>query len=161
MDRVVQDGIVLALPLLLLLCTYFTGTWVERRHYASIRRRESRSRRFPATTFRTLPPGWQVTGAGLVTGSVVVSVDYFKRFLAGLRMLFGGRVRSFESILDRARREALLRLKEEASRQGYAAVVNVRLETSRIANAAGGGQGLAGLEILAYGTGVVLATPPS
>jgi uncharacterized protein YbjQ (UPF0145 family) len=47
-----------------------------------------------------------------VSGSVVVSVDYFKRFLAGLRTLVGGRVTSYETLLDRARREAILRCKE-------------------------------------------------
>ena len=45
----------------------------------------------------------------------MVSVDYFKRFLAGLRMIFGGRVSSYESLLDRARREALLRMRLQAA----------------------------------------------
>ena len=34
-------------------------------------------------------------------GNVVVSVDYFKRFVAHLRMIFGGRVHTYESLLDR------------------------------------------------------------
>ena len=161
MDVATELGIQLGLPLLLLIATYFTGSWVERRHYTSIRLREQESLRFPIISFETLPTSWQVTGSGLVTGSVVISVDYFKRFLAGLRMLFGGRVKSYESILDRARREALLRLKEAAHAEGYAAVVNVRIETSRMASAARNGQGVAGLEILAFGTGVVLAQPPA
>jgi uncharacterized protein YbjQ (UPF0145 family) len=161
LDVLLQTGVELGLPLLLLVATYFIGNWIERRHYESIRRREREWLHFPATTFPTLPAGWVVTGSGLVTASVVTSVDYFKRFLAGLRMLVGGRVKSYESILDRARREALLRLKEEAGRQGYTAVVNVRIETSRMASAGRGGQGVAGLEILAFGTGVALATAPA
>jgi uncharacterized protein YbjQ (UPF0145 family) len=160
-DATAELALQLGIPLLLLLATYFTGSAVERRHYRSIRLRERESLRFPATTFEALPAGWQVTSSGLVTGSVVISVDYFKRFLAGLRMIFGGRVKSFESILDRARREALLRLKEAAQDAGYAAVVNVRVETSRLANAARNGQGVAGLEILAFGTGVALKQPPA
>jgi uncharacterized protein YbjQ (UPF0145 family) len=159
-DLVIQTALQIGLPLLLLVATYFIGGRVERRHYASIRRRERESLRFPAMTLSTLPASWQVTDSGLVTGSVVVSVDYFKRFLAGLRMIVGGRVKSYESILDRARREAVLRLVEGAGRQGYSAVVNVRIETSRMASAARGGQGVAGLEILAFGTGVALAKPP-
>ena len=99
--------------------------------------------------------------SGLVNGSVVVSVDYFKRFLAGLRQLIGGRVKSYESILDRARREAVLRLKADAIARGYNAVVNVRLETTRMANARRGGEGIAGLEVLAYGTGLKLRRDPS
>ncbi len=142
--------------LVLLLIAFFTGEWLERRHFKSIRSREGRWQRLPAISFRTTPSAWQVTDTGLVMGNTVVSVDYFKRFLAGLRMIFGGRVRSYETLLDRARREALLRLKKDAIDRGYHAVINVRLETSRMANGKGG-QGTAGVEILAFGTGLKLA----
>jgi len=154
-DPTTEALINLGLPLLLLVATYFTGSAVERRHYRSIRAREFESRQLPAITFRTLPRRWEVVGSGLVSGSVVISVDYFKRFLAGLRQFVGGRVKSYETILDRARREAVLRLKEEAAAAGYAAVINVRLETARMANGRNG-SGIAGLEVLAYGTGIKL-----
>jgi len=140
--------------------TYFTGSWVERRHYKTIRNREARWRRLPAISFRRVPPSWEVLESGLVSGSVVISVDYFKRFLAGLRALVGGRIKSYESLLDRARREALLRLKKEAMDRGYHAVLNVRLETSRIANARGD-QRTAGVEVLAFGTGLKLRNRPA
>ncbi len=81
------------IPLALLVVAYFTGTALERRHYASIRERELRWRNLPAVTICSIPPNWKVVGCTLITGSVVISVDYFKRFLAGLRMIFGGRVR--------------------------------------------------------------------
>jgi uncharacterized protein YbjQ (UPF0145 family) len=154
-DSTTEALINLGLPLLLLVATYFTGSAVERRHYRSIRAREFESRQLPAITFRTMPRRWEVVGSGLVSGSVVISVDYFKRFLAGLRQFVGGRVKSYETILDRARREAMLRLKEEAAAAGYAAVINVRLETARMANGRNG-SGIAGLEVLAYGTGIKL-----
>ena len=96
--------------------------------------------------------------SGLVQGNVVISLDYFKRFIAGLRMLFGGRIKTYEPLLDRARREAVLRMIEEAKRDGYDAVVNVRLETSRLASARADGKGVAGVEILAFGTALKLAT---
>ena len=155
MDPTTDALINLGLPLLLLVATYFTGNAVERRHYRSIRARELESQRLPAITFQTLPEHWEVSDSGLVSGSVVISVDYFKRFLAGLRKLVGGRVKSYESILDRARREAVLRLKAQAAAAGYAAVMNVRLETARMANGRDG-SGIAGLEVLAYGTGIKL-----
>jgi uncharacterized protein YbjQ (UPF0145 family) len=160
-DPNVEAIINLGLPLFLLVATYFTGSWIERRHYRGIRAREGALQRLPAITFRTAPAGWEVEGSGLVTGSMVVSVDYFKRFLGGLRQLVGGRVKSYETILDRARREALLRLKDDAVARGYNAVVNVRLETTRMANARRNGQGIAGLEVLAYGTGLKLRRDPS
>ena len=100
--------------LMLLTTAYFTGRSIERNHYRDIRRREVALRHLPAVTFRNPPKSWQARDSGLVLGSVVISVDHFKRFLAGLRMLVGGRVKSYETLLDRARREALLRLKEDA-----------------------------------------------
>ena len=88
--------------------------------------------------------------AFLVHGTVVVSADYFKTFVAGLRNLFGGRFRSYETLMERARREALLRLKAEARRKGSKMVVCVRFETTTIAS------GWApAMEVFAYGTALV------
>jgi len=146
--------------LLLLLIAFFTGEIIERRHYKDIRSREQRWKRFPTVTFKRIPSGWEVEGSEMVYGNVVISVDHFKRFLAGLRGIFGGRIKSYESLLDRARREALLRLKQEAMQGGFHAVINVRLETSRLANARGG-EGVAGVEVLAFGTGLKLSQQPA
>ncbi len=159
MDPFVEMSVQLGIPLALLVVTYFTGTAIERRHYASIRERELRWRGLPAITFRSVPSNWKATECALVTGSVVISVDYFKRFLSGLRMIFGGRVKAYETLLDRARREALLRLKEDAVERGCQAVINVRLETCRIANGRNS-ERTAGLEVLAYGTGLKLLDAP-
>ncbi len=156
-----EASIELGLPIALLVFTYLTGRFLEQRHYRDIRRREAELIRLPAVNFRSVPKTWDVTESGLVVGSVVVSVDYFKRFLAGLRMLFGGRVKSYESLLDRGRREALLRCKEAARAQGYQAVINVRLETSRLASARRDGRATAGVEVLAFGTGLGLRSDPS
>ena len=134
------------------------GTIAERRHFADIRTRESRFRTLPALTFSKPPSDWAIAGSGLAAGSVVVSLDYFKRFAASLRMIFGGRIKAFEPLLERGRREAILRMKEDAAAAGYDAIINVRLETSRIANA--DGSTTAGVELMAYGTGVKLRGAP-
>ncbi len=140
---------------LLLLLGYLAGSYLEEAHYRRIRARELEMSGMPTVNFRSPPAGWKIESSVLVTGSVVVSVDYFKRFLAGLRILVGGRLKSYESLLDRGRREALLRMKEHAAAQGCQAVINVRLETSRMAGSSN--QGAAGVEILAFGTAVKLA----
>jgi len=150
MDTVIY----LALSAAGLILAYVVGDVIERRHYGAIRRREIATRQCMASTARTLPEDWSVATSELVTGSVVISVDHFKRFLAGLRAIVGGRVKSFESLLDRARREALLRMKEEAIARGCDAVINVRIETSRLAAATRKGKGIAGVEILAFGTAI-------
>ena len=95
----------------------------------------------------------------LVIGAVCVSIDYFKRFAAALRFLVGGRVAAYETVMDRARREAILRMKERAAAMGYEAIICVRIETARIANSRNDGKGTAGMEVVAYGTAVRFMTP--
>jgi len=145
-------------PLLLLMLAYFIGSMIERKHFRNIRRREEDNVGFPVVSFDTMPDDWNAAESTLVAGSIVVSLDYFKRVIAGLRALVGGRVKTYEPLLDRARREALLRMTEAAREQGYDAVFNVRLETSRLANARGDGKGIAGVEMLAFGTAVKFAS---
>jgi len=147
----------LGVPAFLLTLGYVAGTLAEQNHYKSIRARELRFRRMPTTNLRRPPAHWRVENVGLVCGHTVVSVDYFKRFLAQLRGLVGGRVRAYESLLDRARREAVLRMKEEAASGGYDAVINVRLESTNIASPLRNDRGTAGVEILAFGTALKLA----
>ncbi len=143
-------------PLLILLLAYFLGSYIERRHFRKIRERESALHGYPIMTFEDTPDTWRVGSSTLVSGSVVVSLDYFKRVIAGLRASVGGRIKTYEPLLDRARREALLRMAESAKGSGYDAVVNVRLETSRLANSRGNGNGTAGVEMLAFGTALKL-----
>ena len=156
-----MDGLLdLAVPLLLLIVGYFAGTMAEQSHYKSIRVRELRLRRMPTTNLKRPPPHWRVEKVALVAGSTVISVDYFKRFLAQLRGFIGGRVRSYESLLDRARRESVLRMKEEAVKLGFDAVINVRLESSNIASPMRNDRGTAGVEVLAFGTALKLIRQP-
>ncbi len=156
MDNMEKIGLALnfGLPLLILVGAYLIGSYIEKRHFQKIIEREKALQGFPVTTFAAMPSKWQVSGAELVSGNVVVSLDYFKRVIAGLRTIVGGRVKTYEPLLDRARREAMLRMAETARSRGYDAVMNVRLETSRLANASGKGRGIAGVEMLAFGTAV-------
>lgn len=144
------------MPILIIAFAYLVGNFLENRHFNSIKKREKELHGYPITTFETLPENWRVGKASLITGNVVVSLDYFKRIIAGLRGLIGGRVKTYEPLLDRARREAVLRVAEQAKKAGYDAVINIRLETSRLANSRGDGKGTAGVEMLAFGTAVTL-----
>ncbi len=143
-------------PLFVLIVTYFIGSFLERRHFQDLLAREAKHRNFPVITFQTVPKEWNVTEVDLAQGSVVISVDYFKRFLAALRGIVGGRVKSYEPLLDRARREAILRMIEDARSRGYNAILNARIETSRLATGRRDNKGIAGVEMLAFGTAVKL-----
>ena len=141
-------------PVILLVLAYFTGSFLEKRHFRSIQRREAGHQGYPVVSFDTMPDSWKVAESHLVAGNIVVSLDYFKRIIAGVRGIFGGRIKTYEPLLERARREALLRMIETAREAGYDAVFNVRLETSRLANGTRDGKGIAGVEMLAFGTAV-------
>ena len=146
----------LVLPLSLLVFAYLIGAFLEGRHFRNIESRERDFQGYPVTTFEALPESWRVGKSQLVAGSVVVSLDYFKRVIAGIRAFFGGRIKVYEPLLERARREAVLRMLEQAKQEGFDGVINVRLETSRIANAHGDNQRTAGVEMLAFGTAITL-----
>ncbi|MCH8543375.1 MAG: YbjQ family protein [Alcanivorax sp.] len=141
----------LIILLTLLLLGYVFGRLAERRHYRSIQAREDQYRQLLVLAERHLPPEY-VTGheSCLVMGNVVVSVDYFKMMIAALRNLVGGSIGAFESLLDRARREAILRMQEQASALGAGVVFNVKLETCRVSGDAS--RGVGSVEVMAYGT---------
>ena len=153
-EAVLAIAINFALPVTLLVMAYFTGRMVEHKHLKSLTERERATAPTVAMTLKTPMPGQDPESGELVTGSVVISLDYFKRFAAALRSLIGGNVKSYEPLLVRARREAVLRMKEEAIALGYRAVINVRLETSRLASGRSDGKGTAGIEMLAFGTAI-------
>lgn len=138
------------LPLSLLLLGYGVGRWQERRHYRSIRQREDALRHVLTLSTRYVPEGVVATSGQLVSGGVVISSDYFKTFVAGFRAFFGGRFRGYETLLERARREALLRLKAEAQAAGSTLVIGVRFQSTTIASLF-----TPSVEVMAFGTALM------
>lgn len=136
-----------------LILGYGFGRIAEKRHYQSILRREAALSDLILIVCKTLPESAVPPTTQMVLGNVVISVDYFKRFVAGLRMIFGGRVHTYESLLDRGRREALLRMQERAKELGANMIFNVRLETSSISK--GARRSVGSVEVLAYGTAII------
>ena len=131
---------------------YVFGRAAERKHFASILKREAQLKDLLVFNERQVPPGdWQ--HGVLVEGNVVISLDYFKRLVSTLKALFGGRLTAYESLLERARREALLRMKEQAKTKGAEMVINVRLETASISK--GKGDQIGSVEVYAYGTALM------
>lgn len=133
-----------------LLLGFVFGQIAEKRHYRSIHAREKAMLYLPATSGKQPIMGGQAVRCELVTGSVVISVDNFKRAAAALRKLVGGPVKSYESLLDRAKREAILRLKESCTDAHE--IVNLRLETVPLSKSRQGGIGA--VEVFAFATAI-------
>ncbi len=133
--------------LVLLGLGYFFGRRAEAKHYKDIQRREQLYLALPTVSSEQPIGDISVQNCVLVRGSVVISVDYFKRMLAALRAFFGGEVQAYETLLDRARREAVLRMKESCP--GAAQIINLRMETASIHR---GANSIGSVEVVAYGT---------
>lgn len=139
-------------PLWLLLIAWYAGTAVERSHFRSLALRESQVANILVTDLKSFPfAGVQPKPPRIMVAEVVIATDYLKSFLSALRKIVGGEMRSYLKLVERARREAILRVVEEAKHQGYTAVCNVRLESSDIAGTTKG-RGAAMVTLIASGT---------
>lgn len=140
----------LLIAIALLVICYFTGRSREKKHYKSIREREVKLYKQPHINFsKNVNISQPVKNAQLVSASVVIGCDYFKVFLASLRNIFGGNVSAYESVLDRGRREAILRIRESAYRMRADLVMNIKIETVMLSE-----QTMSQVCITAYGTAV-------
>lgn len=140
--------------LILLIVAYAVGITVESAHYSEIKKNEEQFLNLPAVTSKEIEDKDRIAQSQLVTGSVVISLDYFKRILAGLRNIVGGRITSYETLLDRGRREAILRMKREAQQMGADMILNMRFETSGIGTVTRKKGSVGSFEVLAYGTAI-------
>lgn len=147
-----MDGLISLIILISLITIGFiAGSYAERKHYDSIIKREKDFAQRPVISLDKTVPQREIEKTWMVTGNVVVSIDYFKRIASGLRNLVGGNMRSYESLLDRGRREAILRMQDMADDADM--ILNLRVETSSISNTTQN-DAVGSVEVFAYGTAV-------
>jgi uncharacterized protein YbjQ (UPF0145 family) len=139
----------------LLLIGLFFGRANEQRHYRELSVIEDALRDIVVCSGRGPADDGGIRRAALVVGSVVIAEDYFKRVAASIKSLFGGHIVAYESLLERGRREAIVRMKEEARQLGATQVVNVRLETASLSEDFSGQRPMFSAEFIAYGTALV------
>ena len=135
----------LGLTVVLIIVGYVVGSAREQKHFASIKEREKFLLSLSVRADKTLEIN-EVERVELIADSVVIAGDYFKAIATSLKSFIGGTVNSQEKLLDRARREAILRIKEKAHQSGAKEIVGLRLETSALDQM--------GVEVMAYGNAV-------
>lgn len=146
-------------PFVMLVIFYFIGRSVERRHLRRLDEQEAALSHIVVHELKSLPSGWTVTAEPmLVYGSVVLANDYFKMFISSLKKIVGGHLREYERLVERGRREAIIRMKQMAADNGYNVVWNMRIETSMLADGKRGGATSA--ELYAYGTAMFVQQAP-
>lgn len=135
----------IAITLCLFLIGWAFGRHIEAKHFKSLAEAEQQlayiemdTQRFQTSEY----PGQ------LVSSNVVISHDYFKYIIASIQSFFGGRLNVYETITERARREAIVRLKREAEKIGATQIMGLRLSTTEIGSEGGM------VEVFAYGTAI-------
>jgi len=82
----------------------------------------------------------------VVEGNVIQTRHIGRDIMAGIKTIVGGEIKSYTTMMTKARSTAQERMVEEAKKLGADAIVNIRFTTADIL------QGAA--EVLAYGTAV-------
>jgi len=139
---------------------FIAGRSQEKDHYRSLAEREAQYRHIVLLNGKQPPPSVTTsTSFHLVQGAVVISSDHFKTTISAIKKLFGGNLPSYETLLERARREAVLRLKQQAHEQGARLVIGVLFETSMLNQNDGirNRSKIMCCEVLAYGTALVVS----
>lgn len=103
------------------------------------------------TTIQDVPGMEIVEYRGLATGEVVAGINVVKDIGAGLRNLFGGRIKGYEEEIVQARDEALKELEARAAEMGANAVIGVRIDFDTL-----GSDGNNMLLVTVTGTAVVV-----
>ncbi|WP_291360269.1 MULTISPECIES: YbjQ family protein [Acinetobacter] len=142
-----MDGLIIQIVIFAILFSvgFGFGRYNERKHLQYLDEQEQRlayirvnNSRFNESTF----PGH------MISSNVVISHDYFKYAIANVQNMLGGRLTSYESVVERARREAIVRLKLEAEKMGADQIMGIRLSTTELGMQGGM------VEAFAYGTAI-------
>ncbi|MFQ1043130.1 MULTISPECIES: YbjQ family protein [Acinetobacter] len=142
-----MDGLIIQIVIFAILFSvgFGFGRYNERKHLQYLDEQEQRlayirvnNSRFNESTF----PGH------MISSNVVISHDYFKYAIANVQNMLGGRLTSYESVVERARREAIVRLKLEAEKMGADQIMGIRLSTTELGMQGGM------VEVFAYGTAI-------
>ncbi|MEG2269227.1 YbjQ family protein [Acinetobacter piscicola] len=142
-----MDALILkiVITLVLFFIGWGFGRFIEQKHLKELEEKERHLLhiRIDTNKFQTSEDQGQ-----LISSNVVISHDYFKYIIAQIQNFFGGRLTTYESVVERARREAIVRLKQEAEKVGAKQIMGLRLSTTELGMQGGM------VEVFAYGTAI-------
>ena len=142
-----MDGLIfkIGLTLVLFFIGWGFGRFIEQKHLKELAEKEQRLLhiRIDTNKFQTSEAQGQ-----LISSNVVISHDYFKYIIAQIQNFLGGNLTTYESVVERARREAIVRLKQEAEKVGAKHIMGLRLSTTELGMQGGM------VEVFAYGTAI-------
>ena len=147
------------IPVAFPLTSWALGRWYQGRLMEALEANEKahgtilQSDRFSSTTSKM--DNMAATSATLLHVSICVGPSIGQMFLMWIKGIFGGRLQSYDAVLDYGRREVLFRLKQQADSFGCKSMQNIRLETSVVSfSKSGNDRRGTSVEFLAFATGI-------
>ncbi len=120
-----MDNLIFQLVIFLILFSigWAFGRHIERKHLNELLEKEQQFAHIRIDTNRFATSDQL---GHFISSNVVISHDYFKYVLASIKNVLGGRLTSYKSMVERARREAIIRLKQQAHNGGASHIMGVR-----------------------------------
>src|SRR5690606_35011336 len=148
-----MDGLILQITIFVILFSvgFGFGRYNERKHLQYLAEQEQRLAYIAVNNSRFIPSNFS---GQMISSNVVISHDYFKYAIANIQNFLGGRLTSYESVVERARREAIVRLKLEAEKMDAQQIMGIRLSTTELGMQGGM------VEVFAYGTAIQAPATP-
>jgi len=142
-----MDGLILQIIIFAILFSvgFGFGRYNERKHFRYLDEKEQRLVYILVNNSRFVVSEYS---GQMISSNVVISHDYFKYAITNVQNMLGGRLTSYESVVERARREAIVRLKLEAEKIGATQIMGIRLSTTELGMQGGM------VEVFAYGTAI-------
>lgn len=106
----------------------------------------------PATTTFDIDGDRITRYCGVVRGIIVRAPTISQGILGGLKSIIGGNIGAYTQMCEQARQQAYELLVDHAVSIGANAIVGLRYESSEV-----GGKASGAVEVLCYGTAVVIA----
>ena len=140
------------------LTSWALGRWYQGRLIAALDVKEKQQGKMmqneSVLTTSSRMTNFSAPSSTLLHVSICVGPSTGQMFFMWIKSIFGGRLHSYDVILDYGRREVLQRLYEQAKELNCSSMVNVRIETSTVSFAKNKESRTSSVEFLAFATGL-------
>tara|TARA_B100001996_G_C18535817_1_gene544910 strand:- start:140 stop:661 length:522 start_codon:yes stop_codon:yes gene_type:complete len=142
-------------PILVLWAFFFSGKKLDAMIIDTAEREAQTFAQLGKDPLSTVDGGYrkEVSAAGVVMAGAVYGPSHWHQLIGFINNIFGGSVDIYQKVISAGRAESMQRLREQATKEGWDEVINVRIDTA-VMSPATVKKGIKAVEVFAYGTGI-------
>jgi uncharacterized protein YbjQ (UPF0145 family) len=142
-------------PILVIWAFLFSGKKLDSMIMNTAEREAQTFAQFGKDPLSTLDGGYkkEISAAGVVMAGAVYGPSHWHLLIGFINNLLGGSIDVFQKVISAGRAESMQRLREQAIKEGWDEVINVRIDTA-VMSPATAKKGIKAVEVFAYGTGI-------